>query len=495
MKNNMGKQASVIIGSGIGGLASGIRLAAKGYRVILFEQARYTGGKVSEIQHEGFRFDRGPSLLTMPELIDELYILCGEDPRDHFNYKRLDISCKYFWEDGSIINAWQNSERFFSEVELQSGVPPVRLEGFFRKSRQLYELTAESFLFSSLHKAENFKSKAFIKTMLNSLRLDPFVTMHERNKRWFADRRIVQLFDRYATYNGSNPYKTPATLNIIAHLEHSMGTFFPDKGIYDIAASLTLLAKRMGVDFQMNTKVNEIVHANGAVKGIRAGKVFIPADLIVNNADINLFYNELMPSEKMPRGLARGERSTSALIFYWGVITTEPRLELHNILFSADYHEEFMHLFSSKTISPDPTVYIYISSRAVKQDAPEGAENWYVMINAPENSGQDWDEMIAEARKNIVAKINRILKTDIEKRIVFEKIADPRSIEEETGSFRGSLYGISSNSMFAAFNRHANFRRKYKNLYFTGGSVHPGGGMPLCLASAKIVDKEIDPCT
>ena len=495
INSKMAKQASVIIGSGIGGLASGIRLAAKGYRVSIFEQASQTGGKVSEIYQNGFRFDRGPSLLTLPGLIDELFILCGEDPRDHFNYKRLEMSCKYFWEDGSIINAWQDPEKFCEEVKLQSGVTPARLEGFFKKSRQLYELTAESFLFSSLHKAANFKSKAFIKTMLNSFRLDPFVTMHERNKRWFADRRIVQLFDRYATYNGSNPYKTPATLNIIAHLEHSLGTFFPDKGIFDIAASLTLLATRVGVEFHLNTKVNEIIHANGTVKGIRTGKDFIPAGIVINNTDVSLFYDELMSSEKMPRRLARGERSTSALIFYWGVNACEPRLELHNILFSDNYSEEFRHLFSFGTICPDPTVYIYISSRAVKQDAPEGAGNWYVMINAPENRGQDWDQMIEEARKNIVAKINRILKTDIEKKIVSEKIADPRSIEEETGSFRGSLYGMSSNSMFAAFNRHANFRRKYVNLYFTGGSVHPGGGMPLCLASAKIADKEIEPCT
>ena len=487
------KNDAIVIGAGIGGIASGIRLAAKGYKVKIFEQAACTGGKVSEINQNGFRFDRGPSLLTLPQLIDELYFLCGEDPAKHFAYRRLDLSCKYFWEDGSIITAWQDTEKFRDEVSRQSSVTPSRLEGFFRKSRQLYDLTAESFLFSSLHKAANFKSREFIKTMLNSYRLDPFISMHQRNSRWFNDNRIVQLFDRYATYNGSNPYKTPATLNIIAHLEHSLGTFFPDKGIYNIAASLTDLAKRMGVEFYLNSKVDEIIHANHAIKGIRIKNNFIPADIIVNNTDVNLFYNDLIAPERMPRKLARSERSTSAVIFYWGIKKVWPQMELHNILFSNNYREEFDHLFGTKTVSPDPTVYIYISSKSVKNDAPEGHENWYVMINAPDNTGQYKDEMITEVRQNIISKINRMLNTDIERYIVLEKISDPRTIEKETGSYRGSLYGISSNSMFSAFNRHANFSRKYKNLFFTGGSVHPGGGMPLCLASAKIIDKEISP--
>ncbi|MFP4365911.1 MAG: 1-hydroxycarotenoid 3,4-desaturase CrtD [Bacteroidales bacterium] len=489
----MEEKKSVVIGAGIGGLASAIRMAAKGYTVSIYEQSAKTGGKISEFRHKGFRFDRGPSLLTMPALIDELFTLCGENPKTRFKYQKLELSCKYFWEDGSIICAWQDTEKFAEEISYQSGVSRERLEGFFRKSRQLYELTSESFLFNSLHKAENFKTKAFLKTMLNSFRLDPFVTMNERNRRWFRDKRITQLFNRYATYNGSNPYKTPATLNIIAHLEHSLGTFFPEKGIYSIVKALTGLAERQGIEINLNTRVNEIIHANGRVKGIRAGKRFIPADIVVNNTDVNLLYNELMPSEKTPPGLLKNERSTSALIFYWGVNTSNPQLELHNILFSSDYPDEFKHLFDYKNITTDPTIYIFISSRAVKKDAPAGMENWYVMINAPENIGQDWDNLIAEARINIIAKINRILGTDIEKHIMFEKISDPRTIEKETGSFRGSLYGISSNSMLSAFNRHANFRKKYKNLFFTGGSVHPGGGIPLCLASAKIIDKEIEP--
>jgi len=168
-----------------------------------------------------------------------------------------------------------------------------------------------------------------------------------------------------------------------------------------------------------------------------------------------------------------------------------PQLDLHNIFFSANYREEFRVLSHKQEIYDDPTVYLFVTSKVVVGDAPEGKENWYVMIHVPENLGQDWDGLIEQARKNILNKLYRMLGTKIESSILKEFVADPRSIESDTWSHRGSLYGNSSNSRVAAFSRHPNFIRKYKGLYFVGGSVHPGGGIPLCLASAKIVDHRI----
>lgn len=485
------QQTTAIIGSGIGGIAAAIRLAAKGYKVTVFEQAGHPGGKISQLRQGGFRFDTGPSLFTLPELVDELFALCGEDPRDHFRYHPTKTSCKYFWEDGTRLHAWQKPEAFAREVEEVTGVPAARTIGFLERSRRLYELTAGVFIFNSFHKLRNFLSPAFRRPLFRLHRLDAMTSMHRRNRQWFGHPKVVQLFDRYATYNGSNPYQTPATLNVIAHLEHNTGAWFPEKGMYDIVESLVALAHRQGVEFRFHAPVSEIVLENRKVKGIRVGGEMLPFDLVVSDIDIVNLYRKLMPGIPLPRRQVTGERSTSALIFYWGVDREFPELELHNILFSDDYEEEFRHLFRTKTISVDPTVYLFISSKHVKGDAPPGMENWYVMINVPENVGQDWDELVAGARKNILEKINRVLETDIERHIVTEAVADPRSIERETGSFRGSLYGLSSNGRFSAFNRHPNFRRRLKNLYFAGGSVHPGGGIPLCLASARIVGEEV----
>jgi len=486
----MNKQAAVI-GAGIGGLASAIRLAAKGYRVSVFEQAPKAGGKINELRLEGFRFDTGPSLFTFPALVDELFTLCGENPLDYYGYRPVKTSCKYFWEDGTVVNAWQQPHDFAAEIEKVTGVEAEKVMAYLAESEKLYDLTGEAFLFHSLHKFSNFAKPVFQKTILNSLKLDPFRTLHKRNMQWFGHPKVVQLFDRYATYNGSSPYKTPATLRMIAHLEHNMGTFFPEKGMYEIVKTLTALAVRQGVEFHFNARVEKVNTYDGNVTGIRVNGEDMSFDLVVSDVDIVNFYRSLLPEIPLPKKQLSLERSSSAVIFYWGINRTFPDLQLHNILFSEDYPEEFNHLFNTKTLSPDPTVYLFISSKMVKGDAPDGSENWYVMINAPENIGQDWGSMLASVRRDIIEKIKRTLKVDIEPHIVCEVAADPRSIERDTGSFHGSLYGLSSNNMMAAFNRHPNFHKKIKNLYFAGGSVHPGGGIPLCLASAKIIDKEI----
>ncbi len=485
------KQRTAIIGSGIGGIASAIRLAAKGYAVDVFEQAERPGGKLAERRHGGFRFDTGPSLFTLPELVTELFSLCGKDPENHFGYRPLDSSCKYFWEDGSVINAWSNSHDFAREVEEQTGVSAHRVLSFLNKSRRLYDITHEVFLFNSFNKPSNFLLPAYRKALLHLHELNAFTSMHQKNRAWFGDPRVVQLFDRYATYNGSNPYKTPATLNIIPHLEHNVGAFFPVKGMYSIVQSLTRLAEEMGVTFHFSSKVEQLVMDRKQVNGLKVNGQVIPFHMVVSNADIVNVYKQLLPFRPFPKKQLSLERSTSALIFYWGVNKSFPQLSLHNILFSNDYKKEFHHLFTKGSISSDPTVYIFISARQVPGDAPAGQENWYVMINVPENKGQDWDLLIKEARSSIEEKISRTLGINIRQHIVSESFADPRSIERETGSYNGSLYGLSSNNRLAAFYRHANFKKSMKNLFFTGGSVHPGGGIPLCLASAKIIDKEI----
>jgi phytoene dehydrogenase-like protein len=188
-----------------------------------------------------------------------------------------------------------------------------------------------------------------------------------------------------------------------------------------------------------------------------------------------------------PQKTLKQERSSSALVFYWGISKQFSQLDLHNIFFSENYKAEFDHIWQQKDIYHDPTVYLNISSKLNPDDAPAGCENWFVMINVPANSGQDWGKLIADARKNIIQKLSRNLGEDIRQYIISETILDPPGIERQTLSYQGSIYGTSSNSRFAAFLRHPNQSAKVKNLYFCGGSVHPGGGIPLCLLSAKIV--------
>jgi phytoene desaturase len=256
--------------------------------------------------------------------------------------------------------------------------------------------------------------------------------------------------------------------------------------MHRITTSLYQLALRQGIQFHFQTKVEEILVKEGRAIGIRTKDDEHFADYIVSNMDIYATYKKMLKHEKHPARTLRQERSSSAIIFYWGINRQFADLDLHNILFSNHYKKEFEHIFEQKTLFEDPTVYINITSKEQASDAPAGHENWFVMINAPADFGQDWDACVAQARQNIIDKVNRLLGVNLASLIEVEDVLTPPLIEQRTGSYRGSLYGAASNSKFAAFLRHPNFSSQLKGLYCCGGSVHPGGGIPLCLLSAKI---------
>jgi phytoene desaturase len=480
---------AIIIGAGIAGIAASIRLALKGYTVAVFEAKSYPGGKLAEVYQNGFRFDAGPSLLTMPQYIDELFTLAGKTPSDYFRYQKLDILCNYFYEDGTRLSAHADVQKFAEETANSTGVPASAILKHANYSREIYNTVHPIFLERSLHKLSSYLSLPALKSIFGLPKIDAMRSMHKSNQSFFEDERMVQFFDRFATYNGSNPYQAPATLNVIPHLEQHFGAYFPENGMYNIVTSLVKLAKSLGVIFHYNSVVDEIILEEGKARYIKINHQLYEADVVVSNMDVWFTYHKLLRHYPHihPQKTLKQERSSSALVFYWGISKQFSQLDLHNIFFSENYKAEFDHIWQQKDIYHDPTVYLNISSKLNPDDAPAGCENWFVMINVPANSGQDWGKLIADARKNILQKLSNNLGEDIRQYIISETILDPAGIERQTLSYQGSIYGTSSNSRFAAFLRHPNQSAKVKNLYFCGGSVHPGGGIPLCLLSAKIV--------
>jgi phytoene desaturase len=485
---------TIIIGAGIAGVATAIRLAVKGYKVDIYEANDHPGGKLSQFEQQGFRFDAGPSLFTMPQYVDELFTLTGKAPRDYFNYQQLDTLCNYFYEDGTRLSTYADINRTAHEISEKTGTPPEEVLQHAENSRRIYDITNHVFLERSLHSLKTFLRWDTVRSIFRLPQIDAGRTMHKANQSFFKDERIVQFFDRYATYNGSNPYQAPATLNVIPYLEQHFGAYFPDGGMYSITTSLVKLAEELGVKFHYNSPVQQIVIKGVKATGVKVNDIDHQADVIISNMDVWFNYHKLLSHQPKlhPKKILSQQRSSSALIFYWGINKQFAKLDLHNIFFSADYKAEFNHIWQRKNICHDPTLYLNISSKYKADDAPEGCENWFVMINVPANEGQDWDKLITEARANILAKLSRILGEDITPLIQCESILDPRSIESRTSSYQGSLYGTGSNSRFAAFLRHANRSSKISNLYFCGGSVHPGGGIPLCLLSAKIVSDWVE---
>ena len=480
-----------IIGSGIAGIATSIRLKAKGFDVTVYEKNSFPGGKLSSFKLGEFRFDAGPSLFTMPQYVDELFEISGENPKEHFKYKRKKIACKYFWEDESIFNAYSDKEKFYDECENKFNVERKQIKKYLNKAKKKFDLTRKIFLEKSLHKINSFLNYETVKALFNLNIYQINKNLDEVNQKEIEEKHLVQLFNRYATYNGSSPYKTPGMMTLIQHLESHYGTYIPLKGMNDISNSLYRLAERKGVKFEFESEVEKIEIQNNQATGIIVNNKLKRFDKIVSNSDVYSTYKNLL-KEKLNHNSLKQERSSSAIIFYWGVKKIYKQLDLHNIFFSDNYEKEFRYIFDENKIIDDPTIYVNITSKDVPADSPESCENWFVMVNSPFNTGQDWEKIKNTLRSNIISKLERILKENISNNIVEERIYTPVDLESNTNSHQGSLYGISSNNKFSAFLRHPNFLKKIPNLYFCGGSVHPGGGIPLCLLSAKIVSNLIE---
>ncbi len=489
MSKTESKKKAIIIGSGIAGLAASVRLQHKGYQVVVFEANDYPGGKLSQFQQGSYRFDAGPSLFTMPQYVDELFELTGRKPDDYFSYRRKNESCRYFWDDGTRLTAHADQQAFAQEVEKVLGVSASIVLSKLQKSKMMYELAGRTFLEKPLQRTSTWLNMSVAKAMLRLPHLGIFSTMHQENMQILKNQKLVQLFDRYATYNGSDPYRAPGILNIIPHFEHGVGTYHPVSGMHQITESVFRLATELGVQFRFNEAVQRIIIQNGKAIGVKTPKGDYMADIVVSNMDVTPTYRRLLPDIKAPERALKQEGSSSALIFYWGVKNSYPELGLHNIFFSKNYEQEFKDIFTGVVPATDPTVYINITAKDVPSDAPDGFENWFVMVNVPRDQGQDWQALIPQYRSAILSKLKNSLAIDPTDFIENESVLTPRLIEERTSSTGGSLYGTSSNSRYAAFMRHSNKSNRIGSLYFCGGSVHPGGGIPLCLLSAKIVSE------
>lgn len=488
----MAKGKAIVIGGGVAGLAAAIRLKIQGWQVDLFEASDQLGGKMGELEKDGYRWDSGPSLFTMPQFVEELFALHNKKMTDYIPYKKKSVVCNYFWDDGETFSMSAQPDKAYQELAEKFNEAPEKLRSYFDRSLEKYQLTSPLFIENSLHLWKNYLKKDTFRALAKFPRLEINESLDQVNRKWFNHPKLIQLLNRFATYNGSSPYQTSGIMSMIPALEMHFGTYFPKNGMRSIAEGMHKLAEEVGVAIHLEKKVDRILVEKNAVQGVQSENESHQADVVVSNMDVFFSYQQLLNDAEAAKKVEKHERSSSALIFYWGVKQSFPQLDLHNIFFSEDYEAEFKSLFKTKDFADDLTVYLNISSKDKPDDAPEGRENWFVMVNAPENNGQDWVALKEKARALIIKKLDRILNIDLEDLIECELVLDPLTIEQNTQSYKGSLYGTSSNSRNAAFLRQPNFSKKYQNLYFCGGSAHPGGGIPLCLQSAKITAKMIN---
>ncbi len=475
-----------VIGGGLAGLSGAIHLARAGCNIDLFEQTDRLGGKMNETQQQGFRFDTGPSLLTMPFVIDELFSSAGFQRQELLTLAPIQPMCRYFFADGYQLDADSDAVKMEQAVAQLSPMDRGQFDRFMAYSRTIYEATAEVFLFTPIHEWKKLVHKRHLPTLLKLPSIDPWRTVHGGVKRFFHDERLVQLFDRYATYNGSNPYQAPATLNIIPYVEYGLGGFYIKGGMYRLVEALEQVAQALGVRIHLDQPVQEIVTQNRRVAGVRVNGELMHTDRVLCNADVVTAFNRLLPGfARERRKLNRLEPSLSGMVFLWGVQQRHPQLVHHNIFFSADYQREFEQIFRERRAPDDPTVYVAITSRFDAGDAPAGAENWFVLVNMPYLSPDAAEPNVESVRRSVLEKLKRN-GVDLSGRISCETVITPTDLQQRYGGNCGSIYGISSNSRSMAFRRPANRSRAVRGLYFAGGACHPGGGIPLVLLSGKI---------
>jgi len=477
----------IVVGGGLAGLSSAIRLARMGCEVQLFEKNASLGGKMNERYLGSYHFDTGPSLLTMPFLIDELFAFAGFERSELLSFQPVDPICRYFYPDGSQLDTSADLTAMVKNIDAFSPGEGRGYRGFLEYAGRIYDRTVDTFLFNPIHEPSKMLDRKNLPTLLNILQLDPFRTVHQGVSRFFNDQRLRQLFDRYATYNGSSPFQAPATLNIIPYVEYGLGGYYIRGGMYRLVEAMVKVAERIGVRMYLGANVEKITHSRDRVTGIRVNGVHHPADYVVANSDVVTTFAKLINGyparEKQLRAL---EPSSSGMVFFWGVREQYPALAHHNIFFSENYREEFHQIFNEKSTPDDPTIYIAITSKTDPVHAPQNGENWFVLLNMPYLTGRhDWTEEVRKMRKTVLDKLAKF-GFDMNEKILHEQVITPIDFSEDYGSNRGSIYGISSNSKMAAFNRPANRNRQIQGLYFAGGSAHPGGGIPLVLLSGKL---------
>ncbi|MCG8347277.1 MAG: phytoene desaturase family protein [Chloroflexales bacterium] len=500
---NIATPPSIVVGAGLGGLAAAIHLAVQGRPVLVLEKNERVGGKLNLVQAAGYTFDTGPSLLTMPWIIRDLFAAAGREMEDYLELVQIEPICRYTWPDGTRFDASQYLPQLIQEIARLS---PADVPGFFRfmaHTARIYDAIAEPFLLRPFTGLRELLTPKFLRRARG---IDSMRSVDAAVRSFFRSPYLRQVFNRYATYNGSSPYLSPATFNVIAYIEFAEGGWYVRGGMYELGRALLRLAHELGVEIRTNTQVAEVVQERGQACGVflQNGE-YIEAAQVVINADPRYAYAGLdatpantgevpllIGQQRQTHRLQRLEPSCSGFILLLGVDRAYESLGHHNIFFSHDYPREFAAIFEKRIPAADPTVYVCATCVSDSDHAPTGHTNMFILVNAPALSSRvSWQREAISYRDTILCKLERMGLCDLRKHIRYEEIITPEDFQARYHTAGGAIYGLASNNVFSAFARPPLRAPGIARLYFVGGGTHPGGGIPLVLLSGKAVAAQI----
>ena len=489
MNINIKRKSVIIIGAGLGGLALAVRLAKKGFDVTICEKNERLGGKMNLFEKDGFRFDTGPSLVTLLNVFQETFKDAGSSLEDFAKPLRIDPLAHYVYTDGTKIDYTTELPKI---IEIIKKLNPEDVNSFFKFMKlgsKIYNLSYNTFFARSPFE---FPPKLDLKVLKDFPLRYGWGNYAKTVKAYFQSPYLQQLYNRYPTYVGSSPYLTPATLTVIPFIEFAYGGWYFEGGLYKIIEALKELSVKNNVAIHNNSQVAEIMHSNKKIEGVHLKDgTNLNADVVIMNGDASLVPSLLGISKTS--AMKNSDRSLSGIIFLAGISKTMQNLNHHSIYFSDSYYKEFEQLFSLNQFPDDPTVYVNAASRTDRSAVPGEGETLYIMANAPASDSIDWNStQIENAWRAILQRLKKSGFPEFESAMLFREVWTPASMAQKFLMPGGSIYGKNSHGWKNTFLRPPNKDLHYKGLYYVGGSSHPGGGTPMVLLSAKITSRLIE---
>jgi phytoene desaturase len=487
------KKKAVVIGAGVGGIATAIFLAQNGFTVEVYEKNANPGGRCGQMLQDGHRFDLGATILLMPSLYRQVFSALGMDMDKELETTSLEPVYKLFFGDNTDFAFTRNPERMKTQLELIEPGSNAQYEKYIKEGYEFFDMSMNDLLgrnFSHIFQFINLKSIRLL------IHLKTWIKHTDYIKRFFRNHRLQKAFTFQNIYVGQNPYRQPAFFSMLPGAEIAEGALFPQGGMYRVVEKLQQTALELDVKFHFKKPVKQIVTKGNKTIGIEleSGKK-VDADVVIANADLPYIYNELLPKSRMMNRLKKKEYSCSAIVFHWGMDKVYEQLDHHSIFLNEPYKEGMDKIFDEKSLSDNPSFYIHAPVRTDKLAAPVNEDTLSVIIpvgHIDEKYEQDWQALKQSARESVIRRLKEAGMTDIEEHIKFELCFTPKTFESYCNVTRGSVFGSLSHTIFQmGYFRPHNRHRKYKNLYFTGGSTHPGNGIPLVLLSAKLTSERI----
>ncbi len=503
-------QKVVVVGGGLAGLSSACVLAARGHQVTLLEKNDWVGGKAAVHQAEGYRFDMGPTILTLPSVLKRVFAEAGRRLEDYLEMIPLDPQWRCFFEpdstssgDGDVLDLVANTDAMRQAIDQFTGSSKSGdgYARFLKMSKQLHEVSDRFFFWRSVGGlADTMEvggafSPAVLKDVL-SLRMGRSVASVVRSH--VPDHRVAQMMDHFTQYVGSSPYASPAVLCGIAHMQTDEGIWYPMGGTRAVPEALSRLAGELGVEIRTGTDVVGIRSESKRVRGAElASGETVDCDAIVSNCDAIRTYRELLGGTSEAAKFEsknRFEPACSGVVLYLGLNRKYEQLLHHNFVFSRDPHEEFKYIYDRGEPAPDPSAYVCAPSISEPQVAPDGCEALYILVHTPYlRDGHDWNEMLPKYREVILDKLESTAGMEgIRDSIVYESSLTPEGIHNRYRVLNGAIYGLASHGKFVGAFKPGNRRKDLRGLYLAGGAAHPGPGMPMVLMSGWIAADSLD---